>query len=183
MASMEFRAGVELRGVGKRLHGYASVFNTEARISSLGRSFRERVSPGAFRATLSDKHDICCLVDHDPGQLIGRTGSGTLRLAEDSRGLQFELDAPDTNLGRDLLALAQRNDLGGMSIGFRVAPGGEAWPADDLRELRMIDLLEISIAQAWPAYPDTSVAVRHRQAAPRHELSAPARRRRILDML
>ena len=51
---------------------------------------------------------------HDPSRLLARTKSGTLRLEEDSKGLRFELDLPDTTEGRDLLALAERGDIGGM---------------------------------------------------------------------
>ena len=79
----ERRAACEMRAAGRRLEGYASVFNTEARVGG----FRETVRPGAFRASLAGGRDMLALVDHDPGKLLARTASGTLRLAEDSRGL------------------------------------------------------------------------------------------------
>ena len=50
--------------------------------------------------------------------MLARTKSGTLRLSEDSRGLAFDLDIPDTQAGRDILALAERGDIGGASFGF-----------------------------------------------------------------
>jgi uncharacterized protein len=178
---MEFRRGFELRAIGgRKLAGYAAVFNTEAQIGNMGASFRERVMPGAFSRTLAARSDVPALVDHDPSKLLARTASGTLRLAEDARGLAFEIDTPDTQLGRDMTALAERRDLGGMSFGFRVAPGGEAWTAD-LRTLSNLDLIEISIAQAWPAYPDTSIGLRSRDKMAT-ALDAAARRR-LLDML
>jgi len=49
-----------------------------------------------------------------------------------------------------------------MSFGFQV--NAEKWheDGDDLvRELTEIDLMEVSIV-TWPAYPDTTVAVRSR---------------------
>ena len=159
----ERRAAIELRAVaGRKLAGYAAVFGTPA---TIGGAFTETVLPGAFRASLlNPRADVLALVDHDPGRLLARTSSGTLRLAEDARGLAFELDLPDTTLGRDVLALAERRDLGGCSFGFRVTD--EAWPAADRRELRAVQLIEISVVHAWPAYEQTSVAARAARPGP-----------------
>jgi HK97 family phage prohead protease len=98
-----------------------------------------------------------------------------LKLAEDAKGLSFELSLPDTSLGRDLLALAERGDLGGMSFGFIAV--SDAWPAPDQRVLRDLDLIEISVVQSFPAYVGTSVAAR---SAPQRGL---AWRRRYLEAL
>ena len=152
----ERRAALEIRAAGRRLEGYAAVFDAEARIGA----FRETIRPGAFRAALAGNKDILALVDHDPARLLGRTASGTLRLSEDARGLAFEVDVPDTQLGRDILALAERRDLGGMSFSFKATD--EAWPARDRRELRAVDLIEVSIVQSFPAYSQTTVAARSR---------------------
>lgn len=108
---------VELRAKGRRLEGYAATFNTP---TVIGESFTEVIAPGAFAATLTANPDILALVDHDLTRLLGRTGASTLRLTEDSRGLAFEIDLPATQLGNDILALAERGDLGGMSFGFMV---------------------------------------------------------------
>lgn len=175
---LEVRAVAELRAAGRRLEGYAAVFGSPARIAD---TFIETIRPGAFRASLAKPGaDVLALVDHDPGRLLARTSSGTLRLVEDGHGLSFSLDVPDTTLGRDVLALAQRGDIGGMSFGFRVQD--EAWPARDQRELRALDLIEVSVVHAWPAYPETSIAAR--ALAHRHDVSPEARRRqRFLDTL
>lgn len=149
-------ACLEVRAKGRRLEGYAAVFGREARI---GGNFTEVIRPGAFTATLADGADKLALVDHDPARLLARTASGTLRLAEDSRGLAFDLDVPDTAAGRDVLALAERGDLGGMSFGFSVPAGGEVW-AGERRELAAVRLFEISVVAAWPAYPDTTIQAR-----------------------
>lgn len=150
-------AAAEIRAAGRKLAGYAATFGTEARIGS----YVESIAPGAFAASLADGGDKLALVDHDPGRLLARTRSGTLRLGEDARGLAFDLDLPETQLGRDILALAERGDLGGMSFAFKVRPDGERW-AGNHRELRSVDLAEVSIIMAWPAYPDTKVATRNR---------------------
>ena len=152
---------IERRGVsgltanGRTLSGYAAVFNAETRIGG----FTESIAPGAFTATLASGRDILALRDHQPDALLGRTSSGTLTLAEDAKGLRFDLKLPDTQPGRDLVALAERGDLGGMSFGFVATD--EAWTGDK-RELRAVDLREISVVQSWPAYQQTEISLRHR---------------------
>lgn len=153
-------AAAQIRAAGRRLEGYAAIWGAETRIGS----FTESIAQGAFSATLAEGADKLALVDHDPGKVLARTRSGTLRLAEDSRGLAFSLDVPDTTAGRDVLALAERGDIGGASFAFTVRQGGEAWQGDR-RELRALDLREISIVLAFPAYPQTTVAARSRPSA------------------
>jgi HK97 family phage prohead protease len=155
---METRAAIfELRAAGRRLEGYAATFGSPAVIGA----FTETIRAGAFRASLaSPGKDVLALLDHDPGKLLARTANGSLRLSEDSRGLSFSLDLPDTTTGRDVLAMAESRMLGGMSFGFRVMD--EAWPTRDKRELRAVDLVEISVVQAFPAYSQTSVSARAR---------------------
>ncbi|WP_414901290.1 HK97 family phage prohead protease [Sphingomonas flavalba] len=167
---MERRAFAEVRTAGRRIEGYAAVFGSMANIGS----YHERIAPGAFRAALAG--DVLAMLDHDPGKVLGRTRSGTLRLSEDSRGLAFSLDLPDTQAGRDVLALGERGDLGGMSFGFTVPEGGESWQGST-RTLRTVALREISVVSAWPAYPDTEIALRAAGAGQER-----ARRRRRLIM-
>lgn len=168
MSALETRSlPAELRASagGRRLAGYAAVFNRPARIGPDGRGgFTETIAPGAFRAAVGPLSDVLALVDHDPTRLLARTRSGTLRLQEDAHGLAFELDLPDTQLGSDIRALAARGDLGGCSFGFTVPAGGDTW-SGDRRELRAVALAEMSIVQAHPAYAETTVAVRSRLAA------------------
>jgi HK97 family phage prohead protease len=110
---------MDLRAAGRRLEGYAATFDTEARIAD----FVEVILPGAFRGALSPTRDVLALVDHDPGKVLARTRSGTLRLAEDPRGLSFSLELPNTQAGRDVLALAERGDLGGHVVRLHRAQG------------------------------------------------------------
>lgn len=167
-AAVERRSFSEVRANGRHLEGYAATFGSEARIGSTV----ETIAPGAFRAALAG--DILALADHDPGRVLGRTRSGTLRLTEDANGLAFSLSLPDTQAGRDVLALAERGDLGGMSFGF--LPIDEQWQGNR-RTLRAIDLKEISVVSAWPAYPDTEIALRAGEAA---RNAVTARRQRAL---
>lgn len=156
--TMEKRIATELRAEGRKLTGYAAVFGQETRIAD----FQETIAPGAFGQSLRANPDILALVDHDAGKVLARTKSGTLRLSEDARGLKFEIDVPDTTLGRDLLAMAARSDLGGMSFGFSVPEGGDEWRGDK-RTLRAVVLHEVSVVQSFPAYAGTSVQARMRK--------------------
>jgi HK97 family phage prohead protease len=152
---MEHRFISEIRAEGRRLEGYAATFNSEARIAD----FTETILPGAFADSLDGDRDILALVDHDSTKLLARTKTGSLELREDDHGLAFGLSLPDTQAGRDVLELAKRGDLGGMSFGFTVPKGGERWQGRR-RELVDIDLREISVVSAWPAYDGTSVTAR-----------------------
>lgn len=157
-AAFEKRAlATECRAKGRRLSGYAALFGTEARIAD---AFTEIVVRGAFSASLAGGSDVLALVDHDPAKVLARTRSGSLRLSEDARGLAFDLDVPDTQAGRDVLALAERGDLGGMSFGFTVTDEARD---GDRRELRAVRLHEISVVSAWPAYDGTEVSARAMQ--------------------
>jgi len=155
-------SGIEHRAAdGKRtLKGYAAVFNSEAVI---GGYMREVIAPGAFKAAL--KGDVRALVDHDSGRIIGRTKSGTLRLSEDAKGLAVEIDVPDTRDGNDLWTLVERGDLDAMSFGFAVTK--QEWDETGdmpLRTIREVELYEVS-AVAFPAYADTSIAMRSLEEA------------------
>lgn len=167
-------AEVEVRAKGRLLEGYAAVFNTRAKVAD----FEEAITPGAFNATLLERPhaDILALVDHDAGALLGRTRNKSLELHEDKRGLHFRIQLPKTTLADDILALADAGSLGGMSFGFRALK--DAW-SGSVRTLHAIDLREISVVRAWPAYPQTSVSAR----ALGHVTDSPLTRRlRLLEM-
>lgn len=161
---MERRAAIELRAgsdaKSPRLTGYAAVYDSPSQ--DLG-GFVEIIRPGAFTRTLkSNSIDPLALVHHLPHLVLGRRGAGTLRLAEDARGLAFEIDMPPTQAAVDLLVSVQRGDVRGASFAFTVPSGGDRWDARGdrvVRELRDVDLHEITITPA-PAYTDTTVAMR-----------------------
>ena len=106
-------------------------------------------------------------MDHDPGRVLGRTRSGSLSLTETADGLEYRLSLPDTTTGNDLRALAQRGDLGGVSMGFVATR--DSWDGE-LRTLHEVELHEISIVQSWPAYAATTVSLRSRQPGDRDRL-------------
>ena len=146
-------AAIGVKASGRTLSGYAATFNDPTAIGG----FTERIAPGAFTRSLASGRDVLALLDHRADVLLGRTRSGSLKLSEDAKGLRFELSLPETAAGRDVIALAERGDLGGMSFGFVATD--EAWDGDT-RELRAVELHEVSIVQSWPAYQSTEVNLR-----------------------
>jgi HK97 family phage prohead protease len=146
---------------GRTARGYAALFNSQ---TDIGGQFREVIAPGAFAETLRTA-DIRALIDHDSGRVIGRSKAGTLRLSEDETGLLAEIDLPDTSDGRDLAVQLERGDISGMSFGFFVRK--EQWDESGDMPVRTIlaaELLEVS-AVAFPAYPDTTLAMRSLEEA------------------
>ncbi|HUU96344.1 MAG TPA: HK97 family phage prohead protease [Phycisphaerae bacterium] len=157
-----FFTNLEVRadeGGAPKIVGYAAVFDKLS--DDLG-GFREKIAPGAFTRSLKEKADVRALVDHDSSRILGRTKSGTLTLSEDKSGLLAEIVPPDTTAGRDAMESIKRGDIDGMSFAFTTRQ--DAWEYDDdgdLRTLEDVDLRDVSVV-TYPAYPDTSVAVRSR---------------------
>lgn len=153
-----------------RIVGYAAVFNSLSQ--EMEGRYREMIVPGAFRDALSKADDIVALVEHAPPPL-GRRSAGTLQIVEDDRGLQVAISPPDTQDGRDVLTRIRRGDYNGMSFRFSVAKNGQTWRQDGaqkIREIRAVDRLpEISIV-TFPAYLDTSVALRSLNEFERSEI-------------
>ena len=154
---------VEVRDEGSpKIRGLAAAYQKWS--LDLG-GFREIIEPGAFDRVLSKrKLDVVALFDHE-GQPLGRTTSGTLRLSTDDRGLNYEIDPPDTQLGRDVQTLIRRRDLFGSSFAFTVDPKGEAWSQDEkgntTRTIREFSgLYDVSVVTHAAYGPATSVAVR-----------------------
>lgn len=142
-----------------KITGYAAVFNSK---TSIGDFFEEVIEPGAFSRSLSENGDIRALFNHNWDSVLGRTKSGTLYLEEDERGLKFEIELPNTSVGRDLAESMKRGDINQCSFGFYIEDAGkETWdysvePA--LRTIHEVELFEISIV-SLPAYDDTEAAV------------------------
>lgn len=150
---------VEGRGV--KLGGYAAVFDSES--VDLG-GFTERIARGAFAGSLSK--DVVALVNHNPDKPLARSSAGTLKLAEDERGLAFEAQLTDTSHARDVAADIEAGNIRGMSFAFRTLK--DTWakigPQRWLRTLLDVELLDVSPV-TWPAYPATEVALRAQDGA------------------
>lgn len=162
---MELRKTVKLRAEtkGNTLYGHAAVFDTETYIPGEG---YESLASTAFDDVYKDEStDVRALFNHDHSALLGRQSSGTLRWSVDTEGLPFEVDLPDTQLGRDVRVLLERGDLDGCSF---------AWIAGDYDikarsqggkvnvHTRIDRLIDVSVV-TFPAYPGTSAKLRSEQ--------------------
>ena len=174
---------IEERGDGDTkapvVRGYAAVFDTLSQ--DLG-GFRERIQKGAFADALTS--DVRLLINHT-GLPLARTASGTLKLAEDQRGLVVEAQLDPANpIVTQLRSAMQRGDVSQMSFGFSVKPGGQDWAKNDdgitIRTLKAVRLFDVSIV-SFPAYPDTSVALRSLDAWSKDQ-SGPRRPRLLAAM-
>jgi HK97 family phage prohead protease len=156
---------VETREDGKRfVTGYASVFfNAKKRSETeykLWEGMVERVAPTAFNRALKEKHDVRGLFNHDSNQVLGRSTAGTLKLSVDERGLKYEIDLPDTQLGKDLAVSIERGDINGSSFAFYVT-GRTIEETDNLTIRTITDVTLQDVGPVtFPAYTGTTTNVR-----------------------
>lgn len=165
---------VELRADSKGglpvIRGIAAMFNSLS--ENLG-GFREIIAPGAFKNAI-DNSDVRALFNHDPNLILGRCNSGTLRLMETEKGLEFEVDPPDTSYARDLMSCMQRGDINQCSFGFNIEENGDSWEKDSdglwIRTIRKISKLFDVSPVTYPAYAATSCTTRSLDSAKQAEL-------------
>lgn len=135
-----FLVDAELRAAsdGKSITGYAARYNSLSSplpAGKTGGTFRERIAPGAFRSAVNSGQDVTMLVQHDNNKLLGRTASGTLKLKEDDKGLQFRCAMPETQLGRDTHEMIKRGDLNACSFGFMLGDrSDDSWDEEDIED-------------------------------------------------
>ncbi|MEM9523637.1 MAG: HK97 family phage prohead protease [Pseudomonadota bacterium] len=163
----EVRSGTpaEVRAEGEdeiRVQGYAAVFDAPTEI---GDYFVELIAPGAFTESLARSDDVPFLINHRDLPLA-RTGSGTLRLVEDERGLRVEteLDPSDPDVMR-IVPKMKRGDLSKMSFAFRAVR--EEWDeSGDMprRTIHEAELFDVSIVTD-PAYQATEIGLRSLEAS------------------
>jgi len=163
----EIRAIAE-EGSTPKIVGHAADFNSMSQEirTSVG-NFFEIIAPGAFTESLLND-DVRALWNHDANIVLGRNKSGTLTLREDEKGLAFEIDAPDTQLVRDMvLSPINRGDVSQCSFGFTIPQGGDKWEKRDGKIVRTIIKASVSDVSpvTYPAYRSTDVAVRSMESA------------------
>ena len=158
-----FELRVEGEGEARKFRGHAAVFGS--RSVDLG-GFVEEIEPGFFDPVMGD--DVLGLFNHNSDFVLGRTSSGTMRIRQDSRGLSFEIDHPDTTVANDLEKNIRRRDIRGASFAFQVRQGGaEIAELEDGTILRVLKaggakrLFDVGPVTN-PAYLDTDASIGQR---------------------
>ncbi|MER5258541.1 HK97 family phage prohead protease [Streptomyces sp. NPDC002855] len=143
------------------MRGYAYRFNELS--LNLG-GFRERIIPGAGADSLR-ANDVVATFNHNNDNALGRMSAGTLRTGEDAEGGWYEIDLPNTTVGRDLAELLKRGDVRGSSFTFRVNDGGQRVHDEldeesglPIREITSMDVVELGPVLN-PAYPTTDAGL------------------------
>lgn len=192
IASEAARLQLEIRAGAKKpvIVGMPIVFGV--RSLELFPGFREVIHKEAMEYSLKHQPDVRAFVDHDPGKVLGRTKSGTLRLNLTDRGLGVEIDPPDTTDAANVMESIRRGDVDGMSFSLRVPPGGDKWHFDeesgtDERHVYEMIVSEVSVV-SMPAYVETSVAVRsleqfRSERQPRRSVNVANNRLRLAKLL
>ena len=157
--TIEIRAS---EGNPTQLIGYGAVFYNPADEGTqyqIADDYIERIAPGAFAEAIVND-DVRGLFNHDSNNLLGRTTASTMRLMEDAKGLRYEIDVPDTQLGQDLLKLAERGDLSGSSFSF--IPVKQSYEKSDgmvIRTIQKVKLFDVGPV-TFPAYEATTTEAR-----------------------
>lgn len=127
------------------ISGYASTYGPPAD------AYGDVIAKGAYAATLAEDRAAgtvpAMLWSHAMSEVIGRW----TELREDDRGLfvRGKLNL-NTTRGREAFEHLKAKDVNGLSIGFRIRPGGDKLQDDGTRLITAVDLLEVSVV-ALPA--------------------------------
>lgn len=118
------------------VEGVAVVFNSD----SQDMGFIERIDPQAITEDTIRNSDIFATLDHDKSRGIlarSRYGSGTLNLELKEDGLHYSFEAPNTQLGDELLEYLSRGEITTSSFAFVVDQNdGDEWYRDEKNQLR-----------------------------------------------
>jgi len=141
----------------RTISGYAAVFDSDSK--DMG--FVERLDKHCFDGVI-ERSDVVALYNHSeaPGVLARSVnGEGTLTLEVDHKGLRCEFEAPNTQLGNDMLESVRRGDIRGMSFAFSVEK--DNWESDKEGNykrtiVKISRLYDVSLV-VTPAYDATSV--------------------------
>lgn len=153
---------------GDYIIGKPIVYESETDIDGL---FREIIHKGALDK--ADLRDVRFLVNHDLSKIpLARSRRNNenstmqLKVENDGMSIRVNLDTENNSEARALYSAVQRGDITGMSFMFGISD--EEWEGLETdyptRHIRGIScVLEVS-AVTFPAYEDTEISARNKQA-------------------
>ena len=102
----------------RTIEGYASVFESES--NYIG--FVEIIHKGAITEDTILSSDVFAKLNHDDNKILARSkyGNGSLLLEVDDKGLKYMFDAPNTELGNEVLEHIKRGEITSSSFAFTV---------------------------------------------------------------
>jgi uncharacterized protein len=149
---------------GMNFRGYAAVFDSPwAERLTEATGYVETIARGAFRKALATSGNVPLLWQHDRNQLLATTDAGTLKLAEDGKGLLVSALLPDNALGAYAREMIERGDVRGMSYGMALTKQDQHVSKQSGRWQRTIANIQrlLDTTLTWePAYTATTVELR-----------------------
>ena len=113
------------KGESRTITGTGIVFNVESQVLfEDGQTFKEIILPSAATMVFLKGQDVKLNLLHQRELTVARwnKGKGSLRLWVDSKGVNFEFEAPRCDIGDRCLEMVRRGDYSGCSFEF--------WPGD-----------------------------------------------------
>lgn len=142
--------------------------------------FKEVYERGCFAESLSGNHDLRGAFNHNSDYILGRKSASTARFTEQSDGVHFECDAPETSWADDLLVSMRRGDITQSSAAFYIlSHRWEVRSGDRVRVIEKALLREASVV-SFAMYEATTATVpqanefEHQQLADRLRLLSAA---------
>lgn len=160
---------LEVSEDGRSYSGYGVVFNSDSVPMMVWDERRgavevvEQITADSLRET--DMTDVISAYNHDFSKIMGRTSAGTLELKQDSNGIYYRFEVPNTTYGNDLIESTKRGDVKGSSFVFSMdwEEGYEIEEREDgklIAKPKKINRMYEIGPVVMPAYPETTAQSR-----------------------
>lgn len=145
--------------------GYGIVFNKWSKPLTMElRSgekvkFVEQISPEAVKGV--DMSNTVSMVNHT--LTLGKRSKGTMDIDIDDYGVKYSVKVPNTTIGNDAKEDIRNGNLEGSSFQFAIPRGGDSWDKSQTPYQRTINKFTMVSEMGpvnYPAYPDTTAAMR-----------------------
>lgn len=151
----------------RTVEGYAVVFDSPSEYIG----WTEIIHRGAITEDTIKNSDVFAKFNHNDEKVLARSnkGDGSLLLEVDEKGLRYMFEAPETELGNELLEYLKRGDIKQSSFAFSIDKqdsNAERWYKKDgmiYRDIYKIDRLYDVSPVFQPAYEATTCGKRYQE--------------------